>query len=114
MAPSYTVWTSDVHGASASGRQIASFGPHAGRSFSIQPTSPIRNIAKPFISVASWCGLSRVVFARRCEQARPLSGPVTRVPPNGHPFRTFGPMRSGVLLSMPPERPGASSLAAVS
>ena len=32
---------SDVHGANANGRQIASSGPHFGTSFSTQPVSPI-------------------------------------------------------------------------
>jgi hypothetical protein len=40
---------SDVHGASASGLQIASSGPKDGFSFSIQPIDPIFNIAKPFM-----------------------------------------------------------------
>jgi hypothetical protein len=40
---------SDVHGAKASGLTIASKGPATGFSFSIQPTFPISNIAKPFI-----------------------------------------------------------------
>ena len=45
IAPSQTVCTSDVHGASASGLQIASSGPQAGISFSIQPVSPSFSIA---------------------------------------------------------------------
>ena len=49
MAPSQTVWTSDVQGLRAIGRTMASIGPQAGRSFSIQPTLSMLNMAKPFI-----------------------------------------------------------------
>ena len=45
MAPSQSVCTSDVQIASASGLQMASSGPQAGRSFSIQPDCPIFSIA---------------------------------------------------------------------
>ena len=45
------VCTSDVQTAAASGRQIASIGPHTGRGFSTQPTSPILSIANPFIRI---------------------------------------------------------------
>ena len=49
IAPAQTVCMSEVQGASASGLQIASIGPHLGISFSIQPVAPIFNIAKPFM-----------------------------------------------------------------
>ena len=53
-APSQTVCTSEVQRATANGLQMASSGPHCGRSFSIQPTSPIFSMAKPFISMSSY------------------------------------------------------------
>ena len=49
MAPSHTVCTSDVQGDTASGRTIASSGPHLGTSFSIHPIRPIPFMASPFI-----------------------------------------------------------------
>ena len=45
IAPSQRVCTSEVQIATASGVQMASIGPHAGRSFSIHPDSPIFSIA---------------------------------------------------------------------
>ncbi len=49
MAPSQTVWMSDVQGETAIGSTRASSGPQTGFSFSIYPTLPIPSIAKPFM-----------------------------------------------------------------
>ena len=52
IAPSQHVCTSEVHGATAKGRTIASRGPQTGRSFSTQPIRPMERIAKPFIVIS--------------------------------------------------------------
>ena len=45
MAPSHTVWISEVQGETAMGRTMASRGPQAGTSFSIQPVRPMPSMA---------------------------------------------------------------------
>jgi len=46
--------TPDGQTAAASGRQTASNGPHTGRGFSTQPTSPILSIANPFMCIPAF------------------------------------------------------------
>ena len=53
MAPSQTVWMSEVQGETAMGLTIASSGPQAGTSFSIQPVLPMPSMAYPFIFIVN-------------------------------------------------------------
>lgn len=54
LAPSQTVWISDVHGASASGLTTASPGQQAGLSFSIHPDLSILEYCQGFHFPASF------------------------------------------------------------
>ena len=69
IAPSHTVWISELHGATASGFTSASSGPHLGASFSIHPISPILRIASPLIFFAMVCPSTCLSVGRRLTRA---------------------------------------------
>jgi hypothetical protein len=62
IAPAHTVWISEVQGATAIGLTIASSGPYVGALFSIQPTSPIFSMAKPFMFFPPYLIITYSVF----------------------------------------------------